>query len=310
MLIDTHAHLNFKNFDKDREEVILRAFQSGVKKIINIGTDLKESRASVKLAEKYENIYASVGIHPSYFSGAKEFSTRLPDGQVFNFQFPINFQFFNFKIRKDIKKIKKLAEKEKVVAIGEIGLDYFSHGGKEIADKQKKIQKEGFNEQLKLAQELNLPVIIHCRASEKNPADAYEDCYQILTQHPSSILPSKRGGGNKIVFHCYGGNMEFTKKLLKYKNIHFSFTGNITYKTKKEIQGTEKDITEVVKIIPLERIMLETDCPFLAPQKFRGKRNEPAFVKYTAEKLAEIKGVSFEKMEKITTQNAKKFFGI
>ena len=104
--------------------------------------------------------------------------------------------------------------------------------------------------------------------------------------------------------------MEFTKKLLKHKNIYFSFTGNITYKTKKEIQGTEKDIAEVVKIIPLERIMLETDCPFLAPQKFRGKRNEPAFVKYTAEKLAEIKGVSFEKMEKITTQNAKKFFGI
>ncbi|MCD6149497.1 TatD family hydrolase [bacterium] len=300
MLIDTHAHLNFKNFNKDRDEAISRAFQSGVKKIINIGTDLKESKASVKLAEKYENVYAAVGMHPT------------------------SLVTQNSKLKTQIEKLRKLAENKKVVAIGEIGLDYYhvvcsmKYGARGI-EKVRKRQKEGFIGQLELAKELNLPVIIHCRASEQNPADAYEDVYAILSENEESrnnIASVNRTGSlgklgmTKLVFHCYSGDLEFTKKLLKHKNIHFSFTGNITYKTKKEIQGTEKDIAEIIKIIPLERIMLETDCPFLAPQKFRGKRNEPAYVKYTAEKLAEIKRISFEEVEKITTQNAENFFGI
>ncbi len=304
-MIDTHAHLNFQDFSKDREKIISRAFQSGVEKIINVGTDTKESAKSLKLAEEYENIYASVGIHPQYFSSAKKFS-------IFNFQLPINFQFSNFKIKKDIEKIKQLAKNKKVVAIGEIGLDYFSHSGKEITDEQKKAQKEGFIKQLELAQELNLPVIIHCR-------EAYDDLYVILSDSEESrnniTSDNKTGfltslGMTGVVMHCYGGDLEFTKKLLKLKNIYFSFNGNITYPIKKEIQGTEKDITESIKIIPPERIMLETDCPFLAPQKFRGKRNEPAFVKYTAEKLAEIKKCSFKEINEITTQNAEEFFGI
>ena len=308
MLTDTHAHLNFKDFDEDRDEVISRSFKNGIKKIINIGTDLKESEASVKLAEKYENIYASAGMHPSCFSEVKEITNSKS-------QIPNKLQITKYKIKKNIEKLRKLARNKKVVAIGEIGLDYYhatcnSQLVTQDLKKLKKIQKEGFIRQLELARELNLPVIIHCRASEQNPADAYEGCYQALTQHSSSILPSKRGGGNKVVFHCYGGDLEFTKKLLKRKNIYFSFTGNITYKTKKEIQGTEKDMAEIIKIIPLERIMLETDCPFLAPQKIRGKRNEPAYVKCTAEKLAEIKRVSFGEVEKITTQTAENFFGI
>jgi len=312
-MIDTHAHLNFKDFDKDRDEVISRAFQGGIKKIINIGTDLKESEKSIKLAEKYENIYAAVGLHPDYFSGAEEITSSQPKAdpplaeklQIPNTCLPVgrNLQITKYKIKKSIEELRKLAKNKKVVAIGEIGLDYFSHDGKLISEQQKEIQKEGFIAQLKLAKELNLSVIIHCRASKENPTDAYDDLYEFI----SKKLKAK---SYKLVMHCYGGDLKFTKKLLKHKNIYFSFTGNITYKMKKEIQGTKDDIAESIKIIPLERIMLETDCPFLAPQKFRGKRNEPAFVKYTAEKLAEIKKVSFEKVDKITTRTAEEFFGI
>lgn len=292
-MIDTHAHLDDRQFDGDREEVIARSFENGVEKIINVGADLEGSKNSIKLAEKYRGICASVGLHPHCFN--KQFS-------IFNYQFSNNFQLFNFQFKKNLKQIRELAKNEKVVAIGEIGLDYFSHNGKAITEKQKENQKKGFIAQLEIAKENNLPVIIHCRASKENSVDAYEDLYQIIKNSKLKI--------KNLVFHCYGGDLDFTKKLLQHKNIYFSFTPNITYKIKKEIVGTKNDIAESIKIIPLEKIMLETDCPYLAPQEFRGQRSEPMHVRYVAEKVALIKGDIMDNLEKNINKNASIFFSV
>ncbi|HAI74237.1 MAG TPA: hydrolase TatD [Candidatus Moranbacteria bacterium] len=262
MLIDTHTHLDDKQFDKDRDEVIARAFANGVKKIINVGAGLGSSRRSVELAEKYENIFAAVGFHPHYFNKYGESSFGK------------------------IAELRELARHKKVIAVGEIGLDYFSHNEKKIGEKEKESQKAGFISQLDLARKLNLPVIIHCR-------DAYDDCYEIMQKYVDL----------KFVFHCYGGNMEFTKKLLWYKNIHFSFTGNITYAK----AGSE--IIEAIKKIPMNKIILETDCPYLAPTPMRGKRNEPLLVRYIGKKIAELKNFSEDDASRITTKNASRFFG-
>ncbi|KKQ04092.1 MAG: Hydrolase, TatD family [Candidatus Moranbacteria bacterium GW2011_GWF1_36_4] len=207
------------------------------------------------------------------------------------------------------QELVKLAKNEKVVAIGEIGLDYFSHNRKVITGEQKENQKKGFVAQLELAQELDLPVIIHCRSSKENPTDAYDDIYEILFLSNPHLNPLPKGEGDfRMVFHCYGGNLDFTKKLLRHKNIFFSFTPNITYKIKKNIVGTKDDIMESIKIIPLKKIMLETDCPYLAPQEFRGKRSEPMYAKYAAKRIAFIKNINIDKVEKITAENADNFF--
>lgn len=263
MLIDTHAHLDDKQFDQDRDEIISRAFRSGVEKIINIGAGIGSSKKSVEIAQKNKNVFAAVGCHPHYFMKHKKWDEEHK------------------------KKLKDLAREDKVTAIGEIGLDYFSHSGENITDTEKKFQKEGFIFQLNLARELKLPVIIHCR-------DAYWDAWEIAKEYSDLIL----------VYHCYGGDMKYTEELLQHKNIHFSFTGNITYAK----PGSEA--LEVIKKISLERIMIETDCPYLTPAPYRGKRNEPAYVKYVAEKIAEIKGISFNKVVKITSENAIDLFKI
>jgi TatD DNase family protein len=292
-MIDTHAHLDFPDFQNDREEVILRAFDNGVKKIVNIGVDLETSKKSIELAVKYENIFASVGLHPGFFSFAeKEFS-------IFNFQFSNNS-----KINKLINELKKLAKNKKVVAIGEIGLDYFSHNNISITDKQKENQKKGFLAQIELARDLGLPVIVHCR-------NAWKDLFGIISKvrlSPSSKqvagIPQSR---TFFVLHCYSGEREDTEKFLKLDNIYFSFAGNITYPKPAE---QVNNFAEVIKMIPLNRIMLDSDSPFLAPQAMRGKRNEPANVRFIAEKIAEIKEISGEEVERVTDENASNFFGI
>ncbi len=277
MLIDTHAHLDDKQFDNDREEVIARAFSGGVEKIINIGAGLGSSQRSVELAENPpaggENIFASVGLHPHYFN---EYAERSFD---------------------KIAEFKELAMRRKVVAIGEIGLDYFSHNEKIISEKEKELQKTGFVFQLDLARELNLPVIIHCRGvksagADHASSDAYDDCYEIIQKYLDL----------NFVFHCYGGSLEFTEKLLQHENIYFSFTGNITY------AKTGSEIIEAIKIIPMNKIMLETDCPYLAPMPMRGKRNEPLFIEHVGKKIAELKNLSEKETKKITTENASIFF--
>lgn len=251
MLIDTHAHLTFASFNKDRDEVIKRAFEKGIEKIINVGTDFNDSKESVELAEKYENIFAAIGLHP------------------------INIKNENF----DFKNWQKLGQHPKVVAIGEIGLDFFHKTG------EQKKQKEIFEKQIKLAVKLNKPVIIHCR-------DAYEDLIKILE------LQLKH---NKIqgLIHCFSKNYKIAKKFLEL-GFFISFTGNITYHNKEQISS--------IQIIPLNKIIIETDCPFLSPIPFQGQRNEPSYVKYVAQKIAEIKNIKYEKVAEEITKNTKKLF--
>lgn len=269
MSIDIHAHLNFEHYNQDRDEVIRRAFESGVEKIINVGADGESSESSVELAEKYEAIYATVGIHPHEFNDLKNNGKKLED---------------------QLNELRNLAKNKKVVAIGEIGLDYFSRTENPVTEEQRENQKEGFSAQLELARELNLPVIIHCR-------EAYDDVYHIL----NSSVAGKHS--LNFVLHCYGGSVGMTDKFLKL-GAFFSFAGNITFAK----PGSE--LLEVIRILPLDKIMIETDCPFLAPVPRRGERNEPAFLKHIAEKLAEIKDIQAEEAINITTQNARKLFSL
>jgi TatD DNase family protein len=229
------------------------------------------------LAEKYENIFCSIGFHPHYFMeyGEKSFDK--------------------------ISELKALASSKKVLAIGEIGLDYFIPDGSVITEEQKELQKKGFREQLEFAKELKLPVILHCRGSRpeapsayREADDAYEDVFEIVSEFPEL----------NFVWHSFGGRLEFVKKVLEKENILISFAGNITY------NKPNAEIFTVIKTIPIERIMLETDCPYLAPVPMRGKRNEPLFVKYVAQKIAEVKNVDFEELVKVTTSTAQSFFGI
>jgi len=286
-MIDTHTHLDFPEFDQDREEVIRRAFDNGIKAIVNIGVDLERSRKSIELAEKHERIFAAVGFHPDFFSKG---------------------DLGNQGDWKDwVEKLKKLAKCKKVVAIGETGLDYFhithsmEHGTKDLK-KIKENQRRGFLAQIEIAKELGLPVIVHCR-------NAWDDLYEIISKvrlFPSDKqvvgIPQSR---TLFVLHCSSGEKKDTEKFLKLPNVYFSFSGNITYP--KPADRAEK-LAEAVRMIPLDKMMLDSDAPFLAPQDMRGKRNEPMYVKFIAEKIARVKEISVEEVERVTDGNAMKFF--
>lgn len=250
MLIDTHAHLDFKQFDQDREEVIKRAFAVGVEKIINVGTTLEGSKKSIELAEKHKNIFATISLHPIDVDKEK-FDERI---------------------------FQKLAQHPKVVAIGETGLDFFHN-----SDRQK--QKQVFLNLIKLACQAQKPLIIHSREADK----------EILKVLGQSKLPIKRG-----VIHCFGRGYDIAKRFLDLGFL-ISYTGNITYNAER--------ISSISKV-PLDKIMVETDCPFMAPLPFRGQRNEPAYVKYVAQKIAEIRKKPLEKVAQITAKNAKNLFNL
>lgn len=252
MFIDTHCHLDFPEFDKDREEVIKRAKEGGIDYIINIGSSLKSSVNSIALAQKYDFIYATVGVHPH-------------DAD-------------NFKNEEE-NKLRKLAKKEKVVAIGEVGLDYYkNYSGS-------RNQKSLFTLLVSLSKELNLPLVIHSRQAEN-------DTLEIL----GDFIPLK------AVVHCFSGGEDFLKACLDLDFL-ISFTANITYKKAQNLRN-------ITKITPLKKILLETDAPYLAPEGLRGRRNEPLNVKYVAEELAKIKAVSLDEIARITTNSAKDFFRI
>ena len=254
MLIDTHAHIEMKEFDTDRDEVIKRAKEAGVGYLISVGANLAGSIKAVELAERYENVYASVGIHPHDVKNMDEATFQT---------------------------LRDLAKSAKVVAIGEIGLDYF----KEFSPRELQISR--FREFLSLAKELKKPVIIHDR-------DAHEDTLRILREEGASAI-----GG---VVHCFSGDYDFAKEIMKL-GFYISFTGVITF-------PKADDAREVVRNIPIERILVETDSPYLAPVPHRGKRNEPAFVKEIARTIAEVKGLSLDDVARITTMNVKELFGI
>lgn len=263
MLIDTHAHLDFDQFHRRHDEVITRAKKVGVENIINISTSLQGSRDSINLAENYPEIYASVGIHP--------YDALTAD-------------------RNTMTNLLELAQNEKVVAVGEIGLDY----AKNNIDKA--TQKKAFVVQIGLAKRLDLPIIIHNR-------DADKDILEIL---------KIQGDHLRGVIHCFSSGWQEAKKFLDL-GYYISFTGSITFKNKQKTDQTRGcnvagGILDVIKKVPLNRILIETDSPFLAPEPYRGKVNEPAYVVEVANKIAEVKGFSFEKVADTTTQNAEKLF--
>ena len=264
-MYDIHTHLYWKSYDTDRDAVIARAHAAGVEKMFAIGCTVEESEECVALSEKYGEIFASIGIHPHEFRTAKDVKNLVSD----------------------IAALRALAkESKKVVAIGECGLDYYvrpastppqqayvGRGAAVISEEGKIVQKQGFLAQIELAKEFELPLIVHCR-------DAYEDMFEILAEEGKEV--------KAIVLHCYMGNTEVTKRFLTLDNVFFSFTGNITYPVKKAFVGTKDDLTETVKLIPADRIFIETDCPFLSPQSKRGERNEPSAVKIVLKQVAHI----------------------
>lgn len=280
MLIDTHAHLNFAAFNKDRDQVIGRCLDNDTW-MINVGTNLATSQKAVEIAQKYEEgVYAAVGLHPINIDQkpkTKDQKQKMEAEDVLEENF-------------DFEKYKRLAQQEKVVAIGEIGLDYYQKP--KTAKKKalfKQAQKELFLKELELARELNLPVIFHCRM-------AHQDLREILTSN--SQLPSSSFRG---VIHSFVGSLKELQAYLKL-GFYIGYNGIIF----KEIEGI--DFNVLIKATPLAKILVETDCPFLTPPQRGERRNEPLFVKDVAERIAEIKGVSFEEVAKATTQNARALF--
>lgn len=254
MLFDTHAHFDSRQFDGDRDELLSSLPEQGVSLIVNPGCDIPSSRMAVELAEKYPFIYAAVGFHPEELEGVE---------------------------LSDLDEIRRLAAHEKVMAIGEIGLDYYW-----VKDEDgRKKEQDFFRAQLALAEELNLPVIVHDR-------EAHGDTLAIVREFPKV----------KGVFHCYSGSVEMAQELVKMGWM-ISFTGVLTYHNARKA-------VEVAQAIPIERLMIETDSPYMAPVPHRGKRNHSGYVLHVCEKLAEIKGVSVDECAKITLENGCRFFGI
>lgn len=251
MYIDTHCHLDFENFNKDRESVVQRSIKNKINSIITIGTNVETSLQSIDLSKKFATVFAAVGIHPNDAANANQ---------------------------KSVQQIFEMSSEPKVVAIGEIGLDYY----RDYTPAE--IQKELFRTQLKIAREKNLPVIIHNRK-------AHADVYDILVEEKSTDLQG--------VMHSFDGDMNFLDSVLSY-NFYVSFTGVITFKN--------ANYDELIKRVPLENLLLETDSPFLTPVPFRGKRNEPSYVTYIAKKISEVKEIPIEELGQITSDNANKLF--
>jgi TatD DNase family protein len=278
MIIDTHTHLNLNAFKEDSLKIIEKCLENNIW-MVNIGTQYETSKKAIQIAENYkEGVYASVGLHPiNLETGLVKIKTDPEEGGS-------REEFF------DYEKYKELASKNKVVAIGEIGLDYY---WKPKTTKKKNLfkekQKELLSQQLKLAKELKLPVIFHCRM-------AHEDMINLLKEK-EDLKPQK------AVAHGFVGT---EKELKEYLDLGFYVGINgIIF---KKIEGI--DFEKNIKEIPLEKIVFETDAPYLTPPPFQGKRNEPSFLKYIIQKTAEIKNISFEEMSKISFENATKLFNI
>jgi TatD DNase family protein len=266
MLIDTHAHVNFKSFKDDSEEVIKRSLDAGIQ-IINVGSQYSTSRRAVEMAEKYKTgVWAIIGLHPDH----------LKDQEWEEEYIKVKTKVEKF----DPEKYRELAKSKKVVAIGETGLDYY-HG-----DENKKEQIKTFQEEIKLAIDLDLPVMVHCR-------NAYKDVLEVLMEEKKKYGEKLRG-----VIHSYLGRLSYAEEFNKMGFL-IAFNGIITY---------ARDYDKVIKGIPLENILTETDCPWLTPVPHRGERNEPAYVRFVAEKLAEIKGMNFDEVAQVTTENARRLF--
>lgn len=284
MLIDTHAHLNFNAFSKDVDGVIKRTLESDVW-VINVGSQYSTSKRAVEMAERYEiGIFAAVGLHPIHLEERKVDASEVDSQAVFK----TRAEEFNY------EKYKELAQNPKVVAIGEIGLDYYyKPKTKQKLELFKQKQKKVFEQQLTLAQELNLPVVLHCRV-------AHDELLKILNETMKQFNNATMNG----VVHCFTGNLEQAQKFLE-SGFYIGFNGLIF----KDVAALP-DPVEIINQIPLEKILIETDAPYLTPPQVKGERNEPMNVRYVAARIAQIKKVSYEKAAEITTQNAKELFKI
>ncbi|TDT50557.1 TatD family hydrolase [Fonticella tunisiensis] len=251
MIFDSHAHYDDEAFKDDREEVIDKIRRAGVEKVLNCGASLEGCYKTLELTEKYDFIYGAVGIHPEYPEAALE----------------------------NINKIGELLENKKIVAVGEIGLDYYY----EPYDRE--LQLRAFREQMDLARSLDMPVVIHDR-------EAHEDTLKVI----------KEFKGVRGVLHCYSGSPEFAKEVLKH-DYYFGFTGVVTFKNAKKAVDT-------VSVLPIDRILVETDCPYMAPVPYRGKRNDSSYLVHIINRIAEIRGMDYETIKRITYENACQLFNI
>jgi len=247
-IFETHAHLDFPNYDKDRDIVIESCFKNGVEKIINIGVDIKSTENSIKLSEKYTQIKATGGFHPS-------------EAHLY-----------------DEKKLIDLLKHKNIVAVGEIGLDYYHMFN------PKELQKKVFENQIKIALDLNLPLVIHDR-------NAHDDCFEMLSKYSVK----------KAVFHCFSGDVHFAKKILN-QDWYISITGVLTY--------SNNELADVVRSLPKDQFFIETDCPYLTPVPHRGKRNSPEYLSFVIQKIADILKIPPKMIAEQTFVNAEKFFGM
>ena len=254
MFFDSHAHLDDIKYDGDRHEMLMRAREKGISYIINVGYDLPSSRRSLALAEKYDFIFAAVGIHPHDAGDAGEAA---------------------------LLELAKLCDNPRVVAIGEMGLDYYRNLS------PRDIQQEMFRQQIHLAKSLHKPIIVHDR-------EAHGDVMDILKEEDA-----RSAGG---VLHCFSGSIEMAKECINM-GFYISFAGPVTFKNARKA-------CEVAAVVPIDRLLIETDAPYLTPEPYRGKRNESAYVAFVAERIAELRGIRVEELAEVTTGNAKKLFQI
>ena len=254
MFFDTHAHVDDEAFQEDREETIRRAYESGVTRFVNIGCSRKAARNTLELVERYDFIYGTVGLHPH---DAKELTPEL------------------------LEEFRTWAAHPKILAIGEIGLDYYY----DFSPRQ--AQQEAFRRQLRLAKELALPVTIHDR-------EAHQDTFDILTE--------ERAWENGGIFHCYSGSEEMVREITK-RGFYVSFSGSVTFKNAEKLR-------RAAAAVPLDRLLIETDSPYLTPVPLRGKRNEPARVIYTAAVLAKLRGLKLSELARLTWENGCRAYGL
>lgn len=254
MLFDTHCHITSGSYNKDREDMIQRALDAGMKYMMCPGTDVPASAAAVALSHQYKEVYAAVGIHP------EDAASATPEG---------------------FEQIRQWLKTEpKVVAIGEVGLDYY------WPEPSHEIQQEVFIEQIKMALEFDIPLDIHDR-------EAHGDTMDLLRKY---------GKGTRGVFHCYSGSLEMAEELIKM-GYYIGFTGTMVFPKSTKLK-------RIAAELPIDRILIETDCPYLTPPPYRGKRNEPAYVQYVADEIARLRGMTTEEVRQITLENGKRIFGI
>jgi TatD DNase family protein len=261
VLIDSHAHLDFPQFDADRTDVIDRAGAAGVQAIVNVGADLASSRRAVALAAKHDSIYAAVGMHPH--------DAKKLDGAA-------------------LAELRELAQRPKVVAVGEIGLDFY----RDLSPRD--VQRRAFQAQLAWATRVGKPVIIHDR-------EAHDEIMQILTNWAAELKGTQLAG-RLGVLHTFSGDLSMAERAMDM-GFYISISGPVTYKNARQL-------ADLVRILPLERLLVETDCPYLTPQPHRSKRNEPAYVRLVAERIAALRGIPLDDVAEATTANARRLFGL